>query len=822
MTLLSAGGALVSCQTAYTNNLSSGMTTEVASGLTRVARILSPQSTPANANAQLAAMLPAAEGLIMTASASAADSIKQRMMINVMNNTSSSLAQILDDPASAQTELGASMASASANSAYRITAKLASETLPIIRNAIELVILGVFPIMLIIIIIAGTKGGMVLRSYVMTMLWLQLWAPLYAIVNFVGTMAHANSAKAALEGIDGVAIANAAAFTNATISSEAVVGILTITVPMLALALVKGGEIAMSGVVSSVTGGASSAASRAGEAVGTGNISLGNTSWGNGQYNNTQANKTNTDGQIFNGAMETRQGADVLKDFQGGRSTLAAGQNSSPITSTNGVAADTSLTEKASKTLSTARSEAVQSGDLSLASLNNSTNFAKNADDSTRVSDTIGQTARFGKTNTHGERNESKTTAGATSSQNNTNKTTASADARLGTGKGGPASPGQTATPDAKPESKSSGISYAGETPASPPKPSIGERALGKLGALKEAFKAVGFNAGLVKDYNEAYGRLREYGTAEQMSKGAALNYEVAGMAQRAHEQTNSQSGGTTTGTGVSAQLQHAKSHLATAQANLSEAQDLTQQASRTLKESQGLNYNAASQQDGRQQLAQLEKWRGMTPEQIRNDMKSEGSGGIKPMAMPKELLDGGEVPTKGSIGQQYGENKGQIPNTAAGDYAGFAKRVPGGGAGGKEQAGADPNAAKNFEAGRAFSQDFAERTYAGQQYKFTSFALKTQGDMAFLGYDATQASFSNPLSFNPSTMNVLRNAATDTAAPIMAALGEAGVPVRPATLNLGAGSDQPQVGVQDTSFRNQATKFFDVERLQESSDQKK
>jgi conjugal transfer mating pair stabilization protein TraG len=64
-------------------------------------------------------------------------------------------------------------------------------------------------------------------------------------------------------GIDGISIANAAALLNSTISTEAVIGMLTISVPIIALALVKGGEVAMSGVVSGLTAPANSAASSA-------------------------------------------------------------------------------------------------------------------------------------------------------------------------------------------------------------------------------------------------------------------------------------------------------------------------------------------------------------------------------------------------------------------------------------------------------------------------------------------------------------------------------------------------------------------------------
>jgi hypothetical protein len=279
------------CQTAYTE-LGATLTAETTTELGRIARLLSPNATAVNANTILGAMLPAAEGLIMTASASAAAAVKQRMMINLLNDTSKNVALATNDPVAAQNAMAAAMAATSANTAYKVMATLAKDTLPMIRNAIELVVLGVFPIVLILIIIAGTKGGLVLRSYVMTLLWVQLWAPLYAIVNYVGTLAGANSMKAALAGIDGVAVANAAALVNSSISAEAIAGVLTISVPMIALALVKGGEVAMSGVVQGVSGPAQQAATKTGEQAGMGNYNLGNIGWGNVSTYNHGANKS--------------------------------------------------------------------------------------------------------------------------------------------------------------------------------------------------------------------------------------------------------------------------------------------------------------------------------------------------------------------------------------------------------------------------------------------------------------------------------------------------------------------------------------------------
>lgn len=280
------------CRTAYDPpNLTTSVSAETTTLLGEIARKISPYAPPAVAVTIINSMLPAAEGLSMTASATAGDAVRQRMMINMLNDTGKTIAEITGDTTAAQNAMATAMAAKSANSAYLVMSKLAADTLPMIRNAIELVVIGVFPIVLVLIIIAGSKGGMVLRSYVLTMFWVQLWAPLYAIVNYVGTLAAAKQLSSVLSGLTNVAVLNSAAFTNTAISAEAVTGLLTISVPMIALAIVKGGEVAMSGVVSSMLGPAQNSASSTGASAGLGSYSYANTQWGTHSDNNVSSNK---------------------------------------------------------------------------------------------------------------------------------------------------------------------------------------------------------------------------------------------------------------------------------------------------------------------------------------------------------------------------------------------------------------------------------------------------------------------------------------------------------------------------------------------------
>jgi conjugal transfer mating pair stabilization protein TraG len=160
-------------------------------------------------------------------------------------------------------------------------AKVAAATLPKLRNAIELITIGIFPVVFLLIVIAGAKAGMVLKSYVAAMFWVQLWAPLYAIINAMAV----KSDKADLLGIvhlaGGTTLANMTRLGNEALSNQSIAGLLTISVPVIALALIKGGEVAMSGVVSSIMGPAQGAAQKAGDSIGQGNITGGSVTWGN-------------------------------------------------------------------------------------------------------------------------------------------------------------------------------------------------------------------------------------------------------------------------------------------------------------------------------------------------------------------------------------------------------------------------------------------------------------------------------------------------------------------------------------------------------------
>jgi conjugal transfer mating pair stabilization protein TraG len=271
--------------------------------------VLGARVNPGNSMAAtvILTQIPAVEATLLNVSRSAQDAVRQSIVSNLLRDCR---AQPLSmQSGCVQSSAAVAMAEESAKVSYAAMAKVAAATLPKLRNAIELITIGVFPVVFLLIVIAGAKAGMVLKSYVAAMFWVQLWAPLYAIINAMAVKSDQADLLGIVHLAGGTTLANMTRLGNEALSNQSIAGLLTISVPVIALALIKGGEVAMSGVVSSIMGPAQGAAQKAGDSIGQGNITGGTVSWGivntsgvntgnwgsgNSTFGNISANKQNT------------------------------------------------------------------------------------------------------------------------------------------------------------------------------------------------------------------------------------------------------------------------------------------------------------------------------------------------------------------------------------------------------------------------------------------------------------------------------------------------------------------------------------------------
>jgi conjugal transfer mating pair stabilization protein TraG len=251
--------------------------------------------------ATIRGQLPTFNTSLLTASQTAQEIAAHYVTINLLRHATENSTGII----------AATLAAQSSESSYATMKMIAEGALPKLRNLIEALVYSVFPIIILLIIAAGQKGGKVAGTYMMTMVWVQLWAPLYAIIN---SFSSSNFAKAALKvtaSDGGATIGNMPNLLSMSVSEQAMAGLLTISVPAIALALVKGGEMAMSGVVASLMSPAQSMAAKVGGEAGLGSYSGGQVQWGNVNMQNSTVGNTSA-GNI--GIGTTQVGGSTLSN----------------------------------------------------------------------------------------------------------------------------------------------------------------------------------------------------------------------------------------------------------------------------------------------------------------------------------------------------------------------------------------------------------------------------------------------------------------------------------------------------------------------------
>lgn len=237
-------------------------------------------------------VLPQAESLLLGVSQSLASSIKHSVFMNTLQSDIDNVAALAGHPLATATALAKAQGNLSSEINYRTMAEIAKDALPKVRNSLEFIILASFPLIFIMVLAAGHMAGTILRSYLTLLVWIQLWGPISAVMNYliIHTDSHPMNQIIAEYGAN--TIYAASLIREAGASSQAIAGFLTILAPVIAFAIAKGSDFATAQLAASVMAPAQSAAQSQGASLTSGNISLGNTSWGNVSTNTQSGNKS--------------------------------------------------------------------------------------------------------------------------------------------------------------------------------------------------------------------------------------------------------------------------------------------------------------------------------------------------------------------------------------------------------------------------------------------------------------------------------------------------------------------------------------------------
>jgi hypothetical protein len=258
------------CPNVYTQ-LANRLPPEIARARALLAFQLNPSMDPALAPGVIDGQIEQAytKTKIAVAAQGAADLLRQNIMINLVQDTNSLAGLKLNDPAATMLATARANATASTNASFLTMGRIAAEALPMVRNVIEAVVYAVFPFVFLLFLLAQGRGlAMAIKSFVMSLVWIQLWPPLYAILNYVGTLASARNLAAAARmgsGTQGLTLDTAASIYQGAISDQAIAGYMVVSIPIIATAIIKGGEVAFQAVTatSAIQSAASSEAAGA-------------------------------------------------------------------------------------------------------------------------------------------------------------------------------------------------------------------------------------------------------------------------------------------------------------------------------------------------------------------------------------------------------------------------------------------------------------------------------------------------------------------------------------------------------------------------------
>lgn len=232
-----------SCPSAY-NALTTQLTLDANSVLSRRAQGLFPEMSQAAAKAALSnALTNTQQFFAPSASATPVlDQIKQGAMCNYIIDAPARVAAQLGDAAQVQQATATAAGIRSFKTSTSATYSVAMSGMPKFRNAVEMIAYAVFPIIVIMIVVAGSHAGTFLKGYVGSLLWVQLWPPLYAVMNYmmniktksaVGSMVAANA--------NNYLSCNLTNWLGTTaVDDMNVAAYLTLSIPMIAWGLTQG------------------------------------------------------------------------------------------------------------------------------------------------------------------------------------------------------------------------------------------------------------------------------------------------------------------------------------------------------------------------------------------------------------------------------------------------------------------------------------------------------------------------------------------------------------------------------------------------------
>ncbi len=239
---------------------------------------------------------------------------------------------------------------------YETLGALAAETLPSMKAVLEAISYAAFLFVIPMAILPF--GFRFLSAWLQTLLWLQMWAPLYAILNYIMTLAAKSKSLAALSLSNeaGVTIASAVGLVNVNADIAAMAGYLALSIPFLCIAMVKGvGALAQT--ASTLSQVSQSAGSQAAQDLVSGNYSFGNVGVAARQFGNTSMLNRSYGASYRSGSFHKADGRTDVITSSDGQKILNIATSNIPIHLNAAESLSTQKLEQSGKSYQTALNE---------------------------------------------------------------------------------------------------------------------------------------------------------------------------------------------------------------------------------------------------------------------------------------------------------------------------------------------------------------------------------------------------------------------------------------------------------------------------------
>ncbi|MBB3221719.1 conjugal transfer protein TraG N-terminal domain-containing protein [Pseudoduganella umbonata] len=391
------------CKDAYAN-LNGRWKDEIASLARARGRILNPAAIDNTVAATLlTSQIASSYAALAGMSVDAVAALRQNMALNAVRDSQMIAAQRLDSSSAAIVGATQAQTEMTANLQYMAMARVAERATPRMRNVIEIICDFVFPMVVCLLILAIDQMGKILKTYAMTLAWVQLIPPLYAVLNFI----MVRSGKPTLVGIassaDGtpaVNLQNIAQLSQQGLSDMAIAGYMSLFIPVIAWGLVKTGEVGGAALFSAMNGPAFGAGGSAASGMATGNLSQGNVSLDTTSANTVNAHHYDVAPSVASGYIRSSTAAGTAISGPDGTFRYQANQSSLGFTANFGQKIGNALTQEASNRQEKAKRESTTASDLRSTALTERMGITKAYTDEhgTNNTDEIAKSSRATKT----------------------------------------------------------------------------------------------------------------------------------------------------------------------------------------------------------------------------------------------------------------------------------------------------------------------------------------------------------------------------------------------------------------------------------------